>query len=548
MTARSYEASARRSAMREAGYWLDKTVDEYLVADIAKHPDKTAVVGYRDGREEVKRITYGELGDMVARAAGSLRALGIGKGDVVAVQLPNWWEFVVMALACGRTGAVFNPMMPIFRERELGYMLAFAEVKLLVVPKVFRGFDHEEMAARLQTELPLLQHVIVVDGDKDNSFERALLGGKARLEPPKDPSEAQLGPDELASLMFTSGTTGSPKGVMHTSNTVVALTQALSHRFGLGGDEVMLACSPVGHMTGYAAVLMLAICTGSTVVMQDVWDARRGVQIMNAEGVTYTATSTPFLNDIYEAVASGLPRPERLRSYMCAGAPIPPALIERTARDLNIPVCSLWGMTEVLAGTLTEPARAHDKSSTSDGRPLEGVEVKIVDPETGAPLPPGQSGRLLCRGAQSFIGYYKRPDLSAGDDERWFDSGDLAYMDDEGYIRISGRTKDVLIRGGENVPVVEIEGLLYKHPAVADVAIVGYPDRRLGERACVFVVPRAGQAIDLAAVQAHMAEHRVAKQYWPERVETIDALPRTPSGKVQKFKLRDLARPFGDGS
>ncbi len=349
-------------------------------------------------------------------------------------------------------------------------------------------------------------------------------------------------------MMFTSGTTGSPKGVMHTSNTFVACTMSLAHRFGLGDDEVLLGCSPVGHMTGFAAVVDLGIRLGGTVVLQDVWERNRGVQIMNAEGVTYTATSTPFLNDICEAVASGLPRPPRLRSYLCAGAPIPPALIERAAKELNLAVCSLWGMTEILSGTLTEPSRAHDKSSTSDGRPLEGVEVKIVDIENGAACPPGTSGRLLVRGAQNFIGYYKRPDISAGDDEGWFDSGDVAYMDDEGYIRISGRTKDVLIRGGENVPVFEIEGLLYKHPAVLDVAIVGYPDRRLGERACAYVVIRAGQTIDLVAVQAHMTEHRVAKQYWPERVEIVEVLPRTPSGKVQKFKLRDLARAYGDGS
>jgi cyclohexanecarboxylate-CoA ligase len=552
MSARASDANVRRSAMRAGGYWLDRTIDEYLVQAIARHPEKLAIVGYREGRrygtDDSKRITYGELGDMVARAAGALRRLGVQPGDIVAAQLPNWWEFMVLAFACGRLGAVFNPMMPIFREREMSYMLAFAEVKVLVVPKVFRGFDHEAMAARLQSELPLLKHVIVVDGEGPNGFERSLLGGEARVAPPRTPADSPLKPDDLYCMMFTSGTTGSPKGVMHTSNTFVACTMSLAHRFGLGDDEVLLACSPVGHMTGFAAVVDLGIRLGGTVVLQDVWERKRGVEIMNAEGVTYTATSTPFLNDICEAVAGGLPRPPRLRSYLCAGAPIPPALIERAAKELDLAVCSLWGMTEILAGTLTEPARAHDKSATSDGRPLEGVEVKIVDIEDGAPCPPGKSGRLLVRGAQNFIGYYKRPDIPAGDDEGWFDSGDVAYTDEEGYVRISGRTKDVLIRGGENVPVFEIEGLLYEHPAVVDVAIVGYPDRRLGERACAYLVVRAGQTIDLAAVQAHMTEHKVAKQYWPERVEIVEVLPRTPSGKVQKFKLRDLARVFGDGS
>ena len=198
-------------------------------------------------------------------------------------------------------------------------------------------------------------------------------------------------------------------------------------------------------------------------------------------------------------------------------------------------------MTESLASTLTEPARAAQKSSSTDGRPLEGVEVKIIDFD-GKPLPPGETGRLMVRGSQLFAGYYKRPDLVTFDAEGWFDTGDLAYMDAEGYIRINGRTKDVLIRGGENVPVFEIESLLHKHPAIAEASIVGYPDERLGERACVFVVLRPSGKLDLADVQAWMTESKVAKQYWPERLVIIDTLPRTPSGKIQKFKLRELAK------
>jgi cyclohexanecarboxylate-CoA ligase len=268
---------------------------------------------------------------------------------------------------------------------------------------------------------------------------------------------------------------------------------------------------------------------------------QRGVSLMAREGVTYTAASTPFLTDICNAVAAGAPRPDRLRSFLCGGAPIPPVLIERAAKELDLKVCSLWGMTESLSSTLTEPSRAADKSSRTDGRALEGVEVKVVDVD-GRRLPVGETGRLLVRGAQMFMGYYKRPDIETFDAEGWFDTGDLAYMDDEGYIRINGRSKDVLIRGGENVPVFEIEALLYQHPAVAMAAIVGYPDERLGERACAFVVLKPGATLDLATVQAYMAECKVAKQYWPERVEVLPQLPATPSGKIQKFKLREIAR------
>jgi cyclohexanecarboxylate-CoA ligase len=540
MSAGRFDTDAHACAMRAAGLWPDKTIDEFFAAAIAATPDKTALVAYRSGVERPWRFSYKELGDHVARAAAALAALGVGRGDIVAIQVPNWWEFAVAALATSRIGAIVNPLMPIFREREMGYMLGFAEAKVLIVPKVFRGFDHAEMGRTLRSQCPKLAHVIVVDEEGPDGFEARLLGGTSRIDAPAAGSTGALRADDVAVLMFTSGTTGSPKGVMHDSNRLVACNNALAGRFGLGERDVLLGCSPLGHMTGYAAVLLLGLRLGGSVVLQDIWDAKQGVTIMAAEGVTYTAASTPFLSDICEAVAAGAPRPARLRSFLCGGAPIPPVLIERAARELDLKVCSLWGMTESLSSTLTEPERAADKSSTSDGRPLEGVGIRIVGAD-GQALPVGQTGRLLVRGAQMFIGYYKRPDIETFDAEGWFDTGDLAYADAEGYIRINGRTKDVLIRGGENVPVVEIEALLYKHPAVTEAALVGYPDDRLGERGCACVVLRPGMTLDLSDVQAYMAQCKVAKQYWPERVKVLQALPRTPSGKIQKFKLRDIA-------
>ena len=547
MTATAFDHAAHAHAMRAAGFWLDKTIDDVLIDAIRRTPDKHALVGYRADREPPVRLSYRELGDKVALAAGALRGLGIGAGDVVALQLPNWWEFVLTALACGRIGAVVNPLMPIFRERELEFMLGFAEAKAFVVPASFRGFDHAAMGESLKRSLPKLQHVIVVDGSGDNAFDRLLLQGSVRVEAAATLAEAALAPDELAVMMFTSGTTGSPKGVMHTYNTLLACNRALTGRFGLTPDDVLLACSPLGHMTGYAAVMVLGLYLGATVVLQDIWEAKRGVALMSAEGVSYTAVSSPFLADICGAVADGAPRPGRLRSFLCGGAPIPPVLIERAASELGIQVCSLWGMTESLASTLTEPACAAEKSPKTDGRALDGVGVRVVDFD-GKVVPAGETGRLMVRGAQMAMGYYKRPDLPTYDAEGWFDTGDLAYLDDEGYIRINGRTKDVLIRGGENVPVVEIEALLYKHPAVAVAAIVGYPDDRLGERACAFVELRPGATLDLKDVQAYMAQCKVAKQYWPERVEVVAAVPRTPSGKIQKFILKDRARGFGESA
>ena len=433
-----FDAAKHAQSMRSQGFWIDKNFDEFLQASVSSTPDKLALLAYRADRpNEPVRLYYRELADRIARAAASLKRLGIGRGDVVSVQLPNWWESAVIALAAFRVGAVVNPLMPIFREHELNYMLGFAETKLLVVPKSFRGFDHEEMAQALKAAQPKLEHVIVVDGMGTNSFRQALLATDERLEAPPPGEIGALPPDQMAVLMFTSGTTGSPKGVMHCLNTLLACNIALAGRFGLGSDDTMLVCSPLGHMTGFAAGMLLGLKIGASVIFQDVWEPSRGVSIMSENGVTYSAGAATFLADMCEAVGAGAPKPEKLRKFLCAGAPIPPALIDRVYRELNLKVCSLWGMTESLSSTLTEPERALEKSSKTDGRPLDGVEVKIVRPD-GSSAPVGETGPLKVRGAQMCLGYYKREDLDPFDAEGWFDTGDLAFMDDEGYIRITG--------------------------------------------------------------------------------------------------------------
>jgi cyclohexanecarboxylate-CoA ligase len=543
MSENRFDPAAHARSMRDGGFWVDKSFDEFLQQAIAATPGKLALLADRADRAEARRFTYAELGDLVARAAAALKRLGIGPGDVISVQLPNWWEFAVISLAAFRLGAIVNPLMPIFREHELRYMLDFAETKMMIVPKLFRGFDHEAMLRSLQPEMSKLQHLIVVDGEGADSFDRALLSGSERLGPPPAGEIGALAADQMAVLMFTSGTTGSPKGVMHCLNTLLACNIALAGRFGLDASDTMLVCSPLGHMTGFAAGMLLGFKIGASVVFQDIWEPKRGVAIMAHEGVTYSAGAATFLADMCDAVAGGAAKPGRLRKFLCAGAPIPPSVIDRVYRELDLKVCSLWGMTESLSSTLTEPGRALEKSSKTDGRPLDGVAVKVLRMD-GSPAPVGEKGLLKVRGAQMCLGYYKRPDMEPFDAEGWFDTGDMAYLDDEGYIRIDGRIKDIIIRGGENVPVFDIENLLFKHPAVLSAAIVGYPDPRLGERACAFVVLRPGQTLDLAGVQAIMAEHKVAKQYWPERVEIVADLPKTPAGKVQKYQLREIAKAF----
>lgn len=529
--------------MRKAGFWLDKTVDSFLNHQLASDPKKLAVVSYKANNDSPRRISYHELGHLVDKAAAALSGLGVNRGDVVSVQLPNCWEFVVISLACVRIGATINPIVPILREREVRFMVEFCEAKVLIVPKIFRQFDHAQMAHNLRDSLPQLQHVIVVGEDGPEGFEQMLISGHEVM--PFDPLQPRLMPDDLMVLMYTSGTTGEPKGVMHTSNTVNGNVLRFGSDLGLNSDDVFFGATPVGHMTGYGIFVMLPIMMGNTLVLQDIHDPRTGIRIMQTESVTFSAGATPFLADLLDSVNSEGIRPATLRRFYCAGAPIPPILIQRAWNDLKLTVSSVWGMTEIIAGTMTEPSKM-EKAWTTDGRAIPGIEVKVVD-EAGQSIPNGETGRLLVRGASMFCGYLKRPDLYLVSADGWFDSGDLARMDEEGYIRITGRTKDILIRGGENVPVIEIENILMSHPAIAMVAIVGIPDARLGERGCAFVVTRQGQDMNLTIMQAYLDTLNVAKPFWPERVECVAEIPCTPSGKVQRFLLKQMASQFSIG-
>ena len=533
---------ARRAPSIARGHWHDRTINDYLDDCLAVSPDKLALTAVRDGNEAC-RLTYRQLATLSDRIAVGLSRLGVGRNDVVAMQLPNWWQFSLLYLACSRLGAVVNPLMPIFRERELSFMLRHGEAKVLIVPRRFRGFDHEAMARSLKPDLPSLSRIVVVDGDGDDDFDALLT----RPEWEKEPDAATIlaasrpHPDDITQLIYTSGTTGEPKGVMHSANTLMANIVPYAERLKLGADDVVLMASPMAHQTGFMYGLMMPIMLQARTVLQDIWDPARAAELIRQEGVTFTMASTPFLTDLTRVVSetgTGVPS---LETFLCAGAPIPGPLVEQARKTLGSKIVSAWGMTENGAVTLIRLDDDDALAFTTDGCALPGVEVRVVDAE-GRDLPPGEAGKLLVRSCSNFGGYLKRPQWNNTDTDGWFDTGDLARMDIAGYIRITGRSKDVIIRGGENIPVVEIEALLYKHPAVSQVAIVAYPDERLGERACAVIVPKPGHTIEFAAMTEFLKQQKLAQQYIPERLVLCKAMPATPSGKIQKFRLREMLR------
>ncbi|EJW11385.1 Long-chain-fatty-acid--CoA ligase [Rhodovulum sp. PH10] len=533
----------RRAAMEANGFWHGKTVNDCFDAWLAAAPDAHALTAIRAATGERRDFFVRELDRLADRAAVGLYRLGVRKADVVACQMPNGWEFVVAALACARIGAVFDPVMPIFRERELRFMLKHGEAKVFLVPAVFRNFDHKAMAERMRPELPDLAHVVVQGDEDETSFARLLLDPAFDDDPDRHAITHDHRPtaNEVCQLVYTSGTTGEPKGVMHTANTLYSNLIPYAERLGLGADTVVFMASPMAHQTGFMYGHLMPLHLQARTVLLDSWDKALAARLIAEERCTFTMAATPFLSDLAGAVEEGGIDSASLRIFVCAGAAIPGPVVARARKILGAKIVSAWGMTENGAVTTTDPADPDARSVESDGCPLPGMELEIRNAD-GTRAGDGEEGALFVRGASNFVGYLKRPHWNNVDADGWFDTGDLARRDAAGYIRICGRSKDVIIRGAENIPVVEVESLLFEHPAVAAAVVVGYPDERLGERACAFVVPKAGQTLTFAEMTAFLENRRLARPYFPERLEIRDSLPATASGKIQKFVLRSMLR------
>ncbi len=525
---------ARIARERGRGVWPERVATDYLDAWAAAKPRATAIVGWQLEEEREARLTYGELAAASARFAAALQASGVERGDVVSFQMPSRWQFVALYLATVRLGAVANPLMPIFRSRELSFMLRLARPRLFVAPATFRGFDHAALARELAGALPGMR-VLICGGEGNDSLEKFL---HAVPENGEFERGARLRPNDATQLLYTSGTTGEAKGVLHTSNTLLGAVRSYAERMQLGADDVIFMPSPLAHQLGFCYGMLLSLVLGVPLVLTDIWRPARAAQLIEANGATFTFAATPFLADLV-ALPRTSGRLGRLRLFASSGAPIPPAVAQAGRERLGVSVAACWGMTECASVTITPPDGS--RASESDGCALANGEVRVVD-ANGREQPRGRTGSLQVRGASLFVGYLKRPQLYQLDREGWFDTGDLARMDAEGYIRICGRSKDVIIRGGENIPVVEIEAALYRMPEIADAALVAMPDERLQERACAFVTLRARATLDLPTVCARLAAEGFSKHFWPERLEVLAELPRTPTGKIQKYVLREIAK------
>lgn len=518
--------------------WPNKTILDYLNQAIEWNPEKIALI------DKKSRYTYGELGKLVDRVALGLLELGLKKGDVISFQLPNWNEFVILHFAVTRIGAISNPLIPIYRDREIGYMVKMAESKMIVVPDEFRGFNYPEMIERLLPKWPVMEHIFVIGNHVPSGMKSFASLMDVPWEERRDPSELDqiiLDPNEVTEIIFTSGTTGEPKGVMHTHNTVNLSSMLWIEYLKLTTSDVIFMASTFAHQTGFLYGVRLPVIYGGSAVYQDIWNPEEFIQLIEKEKITFTTAATPFLQDTIQVEGIENYDLSSLRFFIAIGAPIPRTIVKQAAKKLPCRILSGWGQTENGLVTLTLPDDTEEKLTATDGIPFPVMELMVIDPN-GNSLAPNVEGDLLCRGPALFVGYLKRLEQTRSEfDGEWFITGDRATMDEDGYIRITGRNKDIIIRGGENIPVAYIENVLYEHPEISIVQIVAMPDERLQEKACAFISMKQGKApLTMESIKAFLAEKGVAKQYWPEHIEVIDDFPRTPSGKVQKFRLRAM--------
>jgi cyclohexanecarboxylate-CoA ligase len=498
-----------------------------------ERPDDRAVVEVGEGGA-LKALSFGELEQAAARWAALLLELGVKPGEPVAYQLPNLLEFVAISLGALRIGAICEPLMPIFRERELEFMLRASDTRVLIVPLEFRGHDHAAMAHGLKTTVASLAHILTIPYDTPES------GVSRASESPGAGTGTGPTPELSAQLLFTSGSTGEPKGVLQTHRSLNQAARMHIRHFGLTAEDVIYIPSPLAHQTGFLYGMWIALMLGVPQVVQTSWEAEVGFDAMQATGVTFVQAATPFLADLVRVAAERGETLEALKTFVAAGTAIPRELARTGRTALGADVGGAFGTTESCLGAAFVPGEDPDRAWSTDGRALEGITLRIVD-DAGNELASGEEGNFEVLTPTMFEGYLNRPEPTAAavTADGYYRTGDLARIDADGYLKITGRVKDVINRGGEKVPVVEVEQVLYRHPAVREVAIVAMPDERLGERACAFVVLTPGEQLDFEKMQQYLDAQRVSKPYWPERLEIVEQLPYTPSGKIQKFVLRD---------
>ncbi|EHY9647682.1 medium-chain fatty-acid--CoA ligase [Escherichia coli] len=527
----------RRAAYRQQGLWGDASLADYWQQTARAMPDKIAVVDNHGAS-----YTYSALDHAASCLANWMLAKGIESGDRIAFQLPGWCEFTVIYLACLKISAVSVPLLPSWREAELVWVLNKCQAKMFFAPTLFKQTRPVDLILPLQNQLPQLQQIVGVD--KLAPATSSLSLSQIIADNTSLTTAITTHGDELAAVLFTSGTEGLPKGVMLTHNNILASERAYCVRLNLTWQDVFMMPAPLGHATGFLHGVTAPFLIGARSVLLDIFTPDACLALLEQQRCTCMLGATPFVYDLLNVLEKQPADLSALRFFLCGGTTIPKK-VARECQQLGIKLLSVYGSTESSPHAVVNLDDPLSRFMHTDGYAAAGVEIKVVD-DARKTLPPGCEGEEASRGPNVFMGYFDEPELTARalDEEGWYYSGDLCRMDEAGYIKITGRKKDIIVRGGENISSREVEDILLQHPKIHDACVVAMPDERLGERSCAYVVLKAPHhSLSLEEVVAFFSRKRVAKYKYPEHIVVIEKLPRTASGKIQKFLLRkDIMR------
>lgn len=526
----------RQAEFVASGIWDDERFGLSVAERAAANPNNEAVVD----RKGKRRITYGELDVLSNQAANLLIDAGVEPGDVVAVQLPNCIEAAVLGVAISKAGAIVNPMMTLYREKELKHMLGTTRAKVIFTPDFYRKCSHRDLLARVAGELDHELKTIVVDvPDNDADGPSGWLDSLSQW--PDAPVAVARSSADVSVVLFTSGTENAPKAVMHTEQTLNSNIRAGWKGFEMGDDEVCWMPSPVGHSTGYAWGIRFALQNGAKLILQDRWTPEEGVATVERERPTYSLSATIFLTDMLSIAEQRAVDLSSLRVFGCGGAPVP-AEVVNAAADNGINVLRLYGQTETEVATMNTPSCSLEKLINTDGAALEGFKVEIRD-ENGESLPVGTEGELCVTGPGVSVGYFRLPEQTLSKFRNgWVHTGDIAVMDEDGYITIVGRKSEIIIRGGLNITPREVEEAIIPIKGVSAVAIIGLPHNRLGEQCCACIIPEEGFEITLDNICDELRSRGVSAYKLPERLEIFEEFPMTASGKVQRHNLAKILK------
>ncbi|HMT23135.1 MAG TPA: AMP-binding protein [Microthrixaceae bacterium] len=506
--------------MTEHSRLAGQTLWDLIDARVAATPDAVLAVD-----ETGRRVTFAEYAEAAERAAAGFAAMGIGEGSVVTWQLPTWIESLVLVAALSRLGAVQNPVLPIYREREVAFVTAQASARLLVVPSEWRGFDFEAMATPIAA---------ANDGCSVLVVDRQLPDGDPSTLTPVAPSA-----DAIRWLFYTSGTTADPKGARHTDASIAAVAAAMGDRMACSADDRSALVFPFTHIGGITW-LFTALQFGCSLILMEAFHPTETPEVLSRNDVTLAGSGTPFhMAYLAAQKAASAPIFPSVRGFPGGGAPKPPQLVHDIREAFGAPVLSGYGLTEAPILTMASIADGDDELARSEGKPMPGVEIRLVRPD-GVVAGPGEEGEIRAKAPQLMKGYLDSSlDADAFDADGYFRTGDLGRFDDEGNVIITGRLKDIIIRKGENISAKELEDMLFRHPAIADVAVIGLPDAASGERACAVVQTAPGaEPITFEAMVDYLRTEGLMVQKLPEQIEHVEVIPRNPAGKILKQDLR----------